>query len=468
MKRLNVRWRLTLWYGAVLTAIVIGFGVCVYVMMARHLLVRTDFELDEELQELAVEVGLAKDEAMLQEQLRTRFYQHLTFNFQISRLEGKLLFRSAGLEGTEDLIPHRDLPVSTEVTYRQNYRLPKWGAMRVASRIVRGPGVSVLTQVTMPLEENERELRALLMTLLSAAPLAVMAAVGGGNFLARHAMAPVYRMAATAALITGSRLTTRIEIENPDDELGNLAATLNSMMDRLEQAVEELRRFTADAAHELRTPLAVLQTEVEIALRTPRSAEEYRRVLEVTWGESKRLTRLTDQLLQLSRHDSGLQLRRHDEVPFDALIADIVEQLRLLAEKKGVTLEVGPLQEWIVIGDDIQLGQLLFNLLDNAIKFTPARGHVRVQGQARSGQLVVAISDTGIGIPAEDLPFLGRRFYRADKSRNEKTGGTGLGLAISKAIVEAHGGTLTIESEVRVGTTVRITLPLTVASAGSV
>lgn len=465
MRRLNVRWRLTLWYGAVLTAIVIGFGICVYVMMARHLMVRTDFELDEELQELLVEVGLAKDEAMLQEQLRARFYHHLAFNFQISRLDGKLLFRSAGLEGRGDLIPYRGLPVSNAASYRETYLLPKLGMMRVASRIAEGPRLHVLTQATMSLLENERELTALLMTLLAAAPLAIIAAVGGGSFLARHAMEPVHRMAAAAALITGSRLTTRIEIENPEDELGNLAATLNSMMDRLEQAVEELRRFTADAAHELRTPLAVLQTEVEIALRIPRTADEYRRVLEVTWGESKRLTKLTDQLLQLSRHDSGLQPRRLDEVPFDALVADIVDQLRVLSEKKGVVLEVGPLQEWFVTGDDIQLGQLLFNLLDNAIKFTPAGGRVTVQGQEQSGSVVVTISDTGIGIPAADLPFLGRRFYRADKSRNEKTGGTGLGLAISMAIVEAHGGTLTIESKVQAGTTVRISLPLRGANA---
>lgn len=465
MKRLKVRWRLTLWYGAVLTVIVLGFGICVYAMMARHLLVRTDFELDEELQELQVEVGLAQTEEMLLEQLRARFYHHLSFNFQVSRLDGTLLFRSSVLDRRDDLIPYRGLPISTTGSYRETRRLPGLGPMRIASRIAVGPRLKVVTQATIPLLENDQELWALLMTLLAAAPLAIIAAVAGGSLLARHAMEPVHRMAATAALITGSRLATRIEIENPDDELGNLAATLNSMMDRLEQAVEELRRFTADAAHELRTPLAVLQTEVEIALRTPRTAEEYRRVLEVTWGESRRLTRLTDQLLQLARHDCGLLTRRHDEVPFDALIADIVDQLRVLAINKGVTLELGPLQEWLVTGDDIQLGQLLFNLLDNAIKFTPPGGRVHVQAEERAGQVVVTISDTGIGIPAEDLPFLGRRFYRADKSRNEKTGGTGLGLSISKAIVEAHGGTLSIDSELQVGTTVRIRLPLAAAAA---
>lgn len=460
MNRLSVRARLTLWYGVSLTVIVVGVGIYVYLMTARHMLSRTDFELDEELEELQVETMLATDEASLLQQLKTRFYYHMGFDFEVYRLDGSVLFRSSRLAAR-----HLSLPVlgtgstDTQITHL-DFWIPDEGPGRIASRVARGPRITVRTQALTSLIKNERELSALGMTLIGILPVVLLAAVGGGSFLAWRAMEPVHRMAATAKLITGSQFTSRILVQNPNDELGYLGKTLNSMMDRLQQAIEELRQFTADAAHELRTPLAVLQTEVEIALRTSRTAEEYRRALEVTLAEAKRLSRLTDQLLQLSRHDSGLQLRRRDEVPFDALLSDITEQLQVLAQQKGVSLEAGPFSEWVVMGDDIQLGQLLLNLIENAIKFTPAGGRVQVTGETQEGHVVVSIHDTGIGITAADLQNLGRRFYRADKSRNSRTGGSGLGLAISKAIVEGHGGTWSIESQIQVGTTVRVSLPL--------
>lgn len=463
MTRLNVRWRLTLWYGAVLTAIVIGFGVIVYAMMHRHLMARTDFELDEELSELALEVRLARDDEDLREQLGHRFFRHASFDFQVSKRGDPSLFRSERLTEASLPAPHGDGPDSEE-TVSETHQVPGLGEMRVASRRAEGPHGNYLVQATMSLVPNHEELRAVLMTLLTAGPLAIVAALAGGYFLARRALAPVDRMATTADQISGTRLDTRIEVVNPDDELGHLARTFNSMLDRLQRAVEELRRFTADAAHELRTPLSVLQTEAEVALRMPRSTEEYRRVVEVTLNESRRLARLADRLLVLCRHDAGLQPMRHEEVPLDALVRDVADQIRVAAAEKGVTLEVGPLGEWIVDGDDIQLSQLLFNLLDNAIKFTKRGGGVRVQGEEFDDQVRLTISDTGIGIPPADLPHVFERFYRADKSRNGQTGGAGLGLAISKAIVESHHGSITITSTPNAGTRVQVLLPLSLPS----
>lgn len=461
MKRITVSWRLTIWYGAILTGIVIGFGACVYGLMSRYLLSRTDFELDEELQELQVEVQLARDEEQLRNQLQTRFYYHLAFDFQVCRLDGSNLFRSERAEQNSARWPVRKLSGTEQPTFRESRFVPKMGLMRLAGRVARGPQLTVFTQAMVSLTPNTVELRTLLLTMLAVSPLAIAAALAGGRFLAWHALAPVDRMAAIAAMITGSRLQARIEIENPNDELGHLARTLNSMMERLEHAMTELRRFTADAAHELRTPLAVLHTEVEVARRAPRTAEEYRKVIDVVWEESQRLNRLADQLLQLSRHDNGMVVLRRDEVPLDALLVDVVDRIRVLADDKGVRLEVGPLREWVVIGDDIQLSRLLFNLLENAVKFTPSGGLVKIQATEHAGHLELTITDTGCGIPAADLPHVCERFYRADKSRNGRTGGSGLGLAISKAIVEAHGGTLSIDSQVNAGTTVRVGLPLT-------
>lgn len=463
MKRLNVRWRLTLWYGAVLTAVVIGFGAMVYAMTHRHLMARTDFELDEELSELALEVRLSRNDDDLREQLDHRFFQHASFDFQVSKLGNPPLFRSERLMETSLPTPRGDWSNSDE-TISETHLLPGLGEMRVTSRRAAGPHGNYLVQATMSLVPNHEELRAVLTTLLTAGPLAIAAALAGGYFLARRALAPVDRMATTAEQISGTRLDTRIEVINPDDELGRLARTFNSMLDRLQRAVEELRRFTADAAHELRTPLSVLQTEAEVALRMPRSAEEYRRVVEVTLSESRRLARLADRLLVLCRHDAGLQPMRHEDVPLDALVRDVADQIRVAAAERGVSLEVGPLREWIVDGDDIQLSQLLFNLLDNAIKFTQRGGSVRVQGEQFDDHVRLSISDTGMGIPPADLPHVFERFYRIDKSRNGQTGGAGLGLAISKAIVESHHGSITITSTPFVGTRVQVVLPLSLLS----
>ncbi len=460
MKRLNVRWRLTLWYGAVLTVILVSFVACVSVMMQRHLLSRTDFELDEELTELALEVRLAKSDDDLKEQLERRFFRHASFDFQVSRLGSPPLFRSEHLQDVALPAPDRDASGDALATVSETHQLPVLGEMRVVSRRAPGRGDEYLVQATMSLLPNHAELRAILTMMLIAGPLAIVAALVGGYFLARRSLAPVDRMATTAEQITGTRLDARIEVVNPDDELGHLARTFNSMLDRLQRAVDELRRFTADAAHELRTPLSVLQAEAEVALRQSRSADEYRRVIEVTLDESKRMGRLADRLLTLCRHDSGLQPMRHEEVQFDALVRDVVDQVRVTAKDKGLELVIAPLAECVIAGDDIQLSQLLFNLLDNAVKFTQPGGKVVVNEEQRNGDVQLVISDTGIGIPHTDLPHVFERFYRADKSRNGQTGGAGLGLAISKAIVEAHRGSIAIDSTLNAGTVVRVKLPV--------
>lgn len=460
MKRLNVRWRLTLWYGAVLTLILVGFGACVYVMMQRHLLSRTDFELDEELTELALEVRLATSDEDLREQLERRFFRHASFDFQVSRLGSPPLFRSEHLQAAALPAPNGDASGDSLATVSETHQLPALGEMRVVSRRASGRGNEYLVQATMSLLPNHAELQAILTMMLIAGPLAVVAALVGGYFLARRSLAPVDRMATTAEQITGTRLDARLEVANPDDELGHLARTFNAMLDRLQRAVDELRRFTADAAHELRTPLSVLQAEAEVALRQARSADEYRRVLEVTLDESRRLGRLADRLLTLCRHDSGLQPMRHEEVQLDALVRDVVDQVRDAADEKGVVVVNAPLAESVIAGDDIQLSQLLFNLLDNAVKFTKPGGKVVINGERFNGEVQLTIWDNGIGIADADLPHVFERFYRADKSRNGQTGGAGLGLAISKAIVEAHHGSIAIDSTLNAGTVVRVKLPV--------
>jgi heavy metal sensor kinase len=334
------------------------------------------------------------------------------------------------------------------------------GHDRLLSRVVPGPDGPLILQVAAPLAADYQELGELLAVLLLAGPLALALALGGGYLLARRALAPVDRMAAEADQITATRLNHRLEVANPDDELGRLGATLNGMIARLERSFEEVRRFTADAAHELRTPLCVMRNVAEVALRTPREPEQYRRVLGDVLEEVERLTRLAEQLLFLCREDAGLVPLAIGEIRLDDLMRETAEHIGVVAEAKGVALECDDSELCLVRGDTDRLRRLLFNLLDNAVKFTLPGGAVRVGLKRSNGQALLVVTDTGPGIPEEHLPRIFDRFYRVDPARGRETDGTGLGLAICRSIAEAHAGHLTIESDLGHGTRATLTLPL--------
>lgn len=324
--------------------------------------------------------------------------------------------------------------------------------------MARGPAAPLVVQAVVSLAPNDMALGELLTVLLTTGPLALAGALGGGYLLARKALAPVGRMAATAAEITASRLDRRLAASNPDDELGQLARTLNDMIERLERSFSEVRRFTADAAHELRTPLSMMRTAAEVALRSPRSPEQDGRVLEDLSEEIERLTRLVSQLLFLCREDVGLPTGPREAVRLDEVVREVAGHMQVMAEEKAVSLDVACGRPRLVQGDRDRLRQLLFNLLDNAIKYTPSGGKVSVRDVSSNGTAGIAVSDTGIGIPAEHLPHVFERFYRVDPARGTE-GGTGLGLAICRSITEAHHGRLVIESEAGRGTSITLSLP---------
>jgi signal transduction histidine kinase len=220
-----------------------------------------------------------------------------------------------------------------------------------------------------------------------------------------------------------------------------------------------MRRFCADAAHELRTPLSVLRTEAEVVLRSPRDADSYRQAIEVSLQEIERLSRMTEQLLALSREDANVTPPDFDEVRLDALLRDVVEGLQAKAIAQQVEVNVLSLRECTVQGDDIRLSRLFYNLLDNAIKNTLPRGRVSVSMALDESVARVVIDDTGVGIPAEQLSKVFDRFYRVDESRSSTTGGAGLGLSICQAIAERHHGRVELSSVVGTGTRAVVILP---------
>ena len=458
MKQLSVRGRMTLWYGSGLAIILSAFGLSIYLLMADSLRRRIDFEVDEELVELQHAVEFAPTVAAMRAAFERDFAHHHSFEFEISTPRGESLLRS-------DRLKNHRLRTSETGSAESSLRpidadIPDLGPYRIGTTTTSGPQGTYVIHVAVPWTPYAAELHELLGMLLTIGPLAILGALFGGYLLARKALQPIERMTAKAEQITAQRLDQRLEILNPDDELGRLARTLNGMIERLEEAFGEIRRFTADAAHELRTPLAVLRSDAEIALRSERAPEEYRRVLASILDEAVRLSRLTDQLLLLCREDAETVPVVSEPVRVDRLVMEVVEQLRILAEDKQIALTIEKLDGFEFRGDGLRLRQVLFNLLDNAVKFTPPSGKITVQGIVSDGRIDIEVRDTGIGIPQEHLPRLFERFYRVDKSRSRAQGGAGLGLAISRTIIESHGGEIQVASEPGTGTCVHVLLPL--------
>jgi heavy metal sensor kinase len=292
-----------------------------------------------------------------------------------------------------------------------------------------------------------------------ALPLLLGLAGIGGYLLATRSLAPLNWMAEQAREITGSNLNRRLEIGDAAEELAVLAASFNELLARLDQSFESMRRFVADASHELRTPIAVIRGEADVALSHDRGAAEYRESLAIVLDESRRLSRLVDDLLNLARADAGRVQLEVQEFYFNELLAECCRSIQTLASASGIALECRSAGDVQFRGDEGLLRRLVINLLDNAIRYTPPGGKVSAALEADPACVRIRISDTGIGIPPEAAPHVFERFYRADKARSRQDGGFGLGLSIVKWIAEAHHGAVELTPNSGPGTTFTVTLP---------
>ncbi len=317
-------------------------------------------------------------------------------------------------------------------------------------------------QVAMRMEEFDEALRRFLRRLLIFAPLALVLASALGYWISRKALAPVDHIILAAQQISARNLSARLSVPSSGDELQRLAETLNHMLSRIERALDRVTRFSADASHELRTPIAVMRTRVELALRRPRTVVESQQTLEQLHVELIRASTLLDNLMLLARADSGAEQLHIAPANLEDTLGDALAQVTPLADEKRVllhsTLPDNPI--WIPV--DRQLLQRLFLILiDNAVKYTPTAGQVSVAVVTTSGTAIVSVQDTGIGIADDDLPHIFERFYRADKARSHELGGAGLGLSIGRWIAEAHGGSIQVESRYGSGSTFKVVLPIT-------
>jgi heavy metal sensor kinase len=307
--------------------------------------------------------------------------------------------------------------------------------------------------------ERDAPLRQLILWLASGATTALFLAWLGLNYIIRQWGAPLAALSDTARKVNLGNLSRQRLFAPPDaPELAQLANTFNELLDRVEAAHMSQHRFVADASHELRTPLTILRGEIEVALRRPRSTEEYAEVLQSSREEIERLSRLTENLLTLARADAGQALVRREPVNLEEIAREVCRKLTPLSEQRKVTLDCAALEAVVVSGDSVALEQILFNLVENALRYTPPGEGAAVRVAARGGEAVVDVEDHGSGIAPEHLPHLFERFYRVDKARSREFGGAGLGLSIVKTLVEAHGGSVEVRSEVGKGSVFTVRL----------
>ena len=463
----SIRFRMALWYAALLAAALVLFGAASYVGLERYL----QKSLEESLVKQARSIGdvlIVNINQSGQDYVNNEITEHYSPEIngrfiRVTRADGKPIFIS-GLpkDGTFDPahVPPPHLPVtqpfSHEVEMSDGHELLLHGLPYRAS-----DGSQFLIEVAAPYNQIESVLRGLLLTFALGLPLIVALAIGGGYLLMRRALHPVDEIRQKAAQITSRNLGERLPVVHTGDELERLAVDLNRMIERLETSFHQVNRFSADASHELRTPLTVLQGELESMARSSSNLPiEIRDTIGSALEETQRLAKIVENLLAISRLEAGEARKQLERLDFAELARSTADQMRLLAEEKNIHLDCNGAEHVEVDADPARLKQVVVNLLDNAIKYTPERGKVSISVVKQDSRAVLEVEDNGIGISADDLPHVFERFYRADKARSRQMGGTGLGLSIVRSICLAHGGRVTVNSTEGRGSLFRVELPL--------
>jgi heavy metal sensor kinase len=458
----KIRIQLTLWYVLILAIILIAFSVFLYVNLSNHLYA----ELDESLativdREAAVLAGAAGPASLdtrapsLDAETVVALYDPAG-----TRLVSAIATRSVPIPATSlaTALGGRPAYASVDVVRQSGQGTAVWRELVVAV-VDRGRIIGVL-QVAHSQDDERDALGQLALLMLIAIPLALVFAVAGGLFLAERALRPIDRITRAAAQISSEDLSRRLNLPKWGDEIGVLAETFDAMIDRMDRAFQQQRQFTANVSHELRTPLAVMIGQAEVALSRPRAAEEYRAVLGGMSAEAQRMNRVVGEMLMLARADAAQAPLDREPVDLRAVVQEVCLTLTSLGQENGVGLGLAPGDPVVVSGDQTRLTQLVVNLVDNALTYTPRGGTVTVTVERNARHAILRVADTGIGIAGEHLPHLFERFYRVDPARSRGAGKTGLGLSICQWIVQAHGGKIAVASQPNVGTTFTVTLPL--------
>ncbi|MGB8657533.1 MAG: ATP-binding protein [Candidatus Zixiibacteriota bacterium] len=352
-------------------------------------------------------------------------------------------------------------------------QLPSPSHKRITARLLLHPGVAnaapqYVFAIAMPTRKMEHVLFRLRLIIFTLVPFAMVVTAIGGWFLSNRAFKPINQVISATRTITAERLHERLTVSSVDDEINRLSTTLNEMIERLEQSFRAQKQFTADASHELRTPLTILAGETEVALQRCRTTDEYQQTLQSNLEEIRRLQKIVNALLLLSQIDSGKMTIDRNPIRLDELFMAAIQKISQVAQTRGIMIDLQlgdscdeDSQEIMVMADSASLQNAFLNLLENAIKFSHEETKIFCTLKAVNGWAEITVTDNGEGILVEHLEHIFDRFFRVDHSqgRTEKSG-AGLGLAIAKAVIEAHGGTISLKSSPEQGTTVRVLLPI--------
>lgn len=481
-----VRWRLTLWHSVVLGMLLVSFAAASYSMIATVLASRTDRFLEEardafadELHAEDAEMATADDAiqaALTEFRLgETRFAVYdsslrligMTAPHAVAARDPRAPFDSPALHPDRLArslagFPRADTGVVTIGDPEGGYRVA-----RAPARLHGRPYIVVAFQPRHGMVET---LEAIAAAYLIGVPLFLLLAGASGYYLARRSLSPIAELSRQAKAISGASLGERLHVANPRDELGVLTLLLNELLGRVEDSMERQRRFVADASHELRTPVAIVSAEADIALsRDHRSEGEYRDAFRIVQDAGRRLSRIVDDLFLLARADAGHQPIRREELYLGDLTVDVARSVRALAAPRSIRVDVAAGPDAPFVGDEEMLGRMLLNLFDNAVKYSAPGSTVAASIAEQDGRYEISIADAGPGIPLDARDRVFERFYRLDKARSRSkpggTSGAGLGLAIARWIAEAHGGSITISRSDATGTEFLVTLPKPLPSA---
>jgi len=463
----SIRTRLTIWYTCLLTVTLLIVGGAAFVLLSYSL----SHEMDNALDSVARAL-------MERDQSRAATFPPSEIDLAFRRFFGfspwDHYFQMRDPSGNRD--EHRSLPSTAKLPLSSTALN---NAMRGLSTFetVEGLGEYPVRLLTMPVMESNRVINMIqvgmslksidetyvrfLLIMAGTLPLGLLLAASGGWLLAHRALKPVDRMTAAARRISAEHLSQRVEETGTGDELDNLAKTLNQMLTRLDDAFSQIRRFSADASHELQTPLTILKGELEVVLRSKRTAEEYRATLESALEEVDRTANLVEGLLLLARAEAGVLRMDRQEVDLGQMLEEVYIRLKPLADSRSIELQLGAIEPLSIQGDRERLERMTSNLVDNAIKYTGAEGRVTLGLEHDSRCASILVSDTGKGISVEDQKHIFQAFYRTSEARSLAERGTGLGLSIAQSIAAAHGGTIKVESAPGRGSSFKVLIPIT-------
>jgi heavy metal sensor kinase len=447
----SIRWRLQIWYGLLLVAVLLGFGMAMYRVESERQIRRVDAELHRRVQVLdrsrhpvpnarppRQQFTLLAENAPLFERENGGGYYYYVW------LHGREAPLHSSSAPADVPLPAAGEPLTRmRQNFRETFLMPDRGDCLLVGH---------------PMDREDGELRQLAWWLVVAGGGVLVVGLLGGAWLVNRALRPIGEISRAAQKVATGDLTQRISPGNSGSELGQLVEVLNSTFARLDTSFTQQARFTADAAHELRTPVSVILAHAQYGLEGPCENAEHHEAFEATQRAAQRMRRLIDSLLELARLDAGQEPGHREECDLAAMASDCLELVRPMADQRGIEIQTD-LANAPCRCDPDRLPQVIANLLGNAIEHNCEGGVVRVSTVRTNGVARFYVSNSGPGIPPEDLPHIFDRFYRADKARSSGAGHSGLGLAIAKAIVQAHGGSIQADSEAGKGATFTVTLP---------